>query len=284
MNNPARLPIFILFFVVAGCSTNPVTGREQIFALPAVLSAHADLAFAVSTGAQRFASAQSCAEPCRDEVLLALFSVQVRRLGAELAAAARILSPELFARIDAFQIGVDDDLGMASGSSAGGRIALGAGLARFEPRDNVTAFLIAREMAHVIARHDEEDSGARLFSSGFTALLPGYSLITRLFASTVGSGALMRSWAAAQRREADEIAVALLEVSGRPAAEVAIALANGLRRDMLTRQLRTNALRETEPRMNESWPDTDWAERYFESAERVALLADLPPRYAEYGN
>ena len=65
-------------------------------------------------------------------------------------------------------------------------------------------------MARVIARHDEEDSGARIVFSALTALLP-FTLIARVIASALGSGALMGSWAEQQRREADEIALALLD-------------------------------------------------------------------------
>jgi hypothetical protein len=253
----------LLSSLLAGCSTNPVTGRDQFVAFPA-LQAHADIGYALSTGAKRIALARACDPLCTDEELLASFTSQTKRIGAELEAAAKGLSPELFSRIPSFEIGVDAGLGVATGSSAGGRISLGSGLSRLEPADDVTAFLIAREMAHVIARHDEEDSGARMFSSVITTLVPGFSLVVRLLASTLGSGALMSSWATEQRREADDIAMALLERSGRPAQVVARSLDTGIRKDRL--------------------PEGTWAARYAESAARVALLAELPPRYADFGD
>ena len=252
----------LVALLLAGCSTNPVTGRDQFIALPAV-QAHANIGFALSAGARRMAG-QPCEAGCGDVDLLVQFSGQVQRIGADLAAAARGMSPERIERSDAFRISIDPDLGFATGSAADGRIALGSALARLEPADDVTAFVIAREMAHVIARHDEEDSGVRMFSSALSTFLPGYTLITKFLASTFGSGVLVRSWAGEQRREADEIAVALLDRSGRPASRVAQSLAAGLRTDIL--------------------PEGDWATRYAESAVRVALLAQLPPRYAAFGD
>jgi hypothetical protein len=260
VQNPAR---YFLLALLAGCSTNPVTGREQIVAVPAA-QAHADISFALSNGARRINPAQPCGESCRDEDLLAKFTFQVTRAGNELEIAARGLSPDALSRIESFKVSVDPELGMASGSSASGRIALGSAIAQLEPADDVVAFLIAREMAHVIARHDEEDSGARIFTSALTTLIPGFSLVVKFVASTLGGGALMHTWAADQRREADDIAVALLERTGRPAEAVARSLASGLKQDKL--------------------PDGEWAARYAESVARVALLAELPPRYADFGD
>lgn len=246
MTKPAAAVVLVL---LCGCSTNPITGRNQVVELPAVQE-HADIGFAISTGAQRMAGGDSCDEACRQQDLQ--FDAQVKRLAMQLEAAARAMSPDLFERIGSFQVGVDPELGTSTASSAKGRIALGGGIARLEPSDDVTAFLIAREMAHVIARHDEEDSGARIVFSALTALLP-YTLIARFIASTVGAGALTGSWAEQQRREADDIEVALLVRTGRSVAGVAKSLAGGLKRDRL--------------------PEGDWTIRYNESAERVASAA-----------
>lgn len=246
--------------LLAACSTNPITGRDQFVALPAV-QAHADLSYAVSSKAQRFQAAEACDYACRAQE--AAFHGQVKRLGSQLEEAARNMSPELFARIRSFDITVEPDLGMATGSSAGGRVVLGAGIARLEPADDVTAFLLAREMAHVIARHDEEDSGARIFFSAVTTLLP-VTLIARVLASALGSGALMVTWAEQQRKEADEIALALLVRTGRSIAGVAKSLAGGVRADRL--------------------PETEWGTRYQESAKRVAVVAQSAPQYADFDN
>ena len=245
---------------LGGCSTNPVTGREQIVAVPAV-QAHADIGYTLSSKAQRFSAPGACDYACRQQ--LSAFEAQVKRLGAQLEVAARNMSPELFQRIPSFDIGVDPALGTATGSSAGGRIVLGSGIAQLEPDDDVTAFLLAREMSHVIARHDEEDSGARIVFSALTTLLP-VTLVARFIASALGSNALMQTWAEQQRREADEIALALMVRTGRSVANVAKSLASGLRKERL--------------------PESEWTARYHESANRVALVAQTAPQLADFDN
>ena len=116
-------------------------------------------------------------------------------------------------------------------------------------------------MAHVIARHDEEDSGARIFFSAITAVLP-IAMVARLIASTLGSGAMMGSWAGEQRREADEIALALLVRTGRTVYGVGRSLANGLKTGRM--------------------PQDEWTNRYKESAERVAAAAEAAPKNASF--
>lgn len=256
----ALATLSVLAGTLSGCSINPITGREQIVALPAV-QAHADIGYTLSSKAQRFSAPDACDYACRAQERL--FHAQVTRLGAELEAAARNMSPELFERIRSFDISVDPNLRTTTGSSAGGRIVLGSGIARLEPVDDVTAFLLAREMAHVIARHDEEDSGARMVFSAVTALLP-VTLVARLIASALGSNALMGTWAEQQRREADEIALALLVRTGRSVANVAKSLAEGLKAEGL--------------------PAGDWATRYHESARRVAAFAQTTPQLADFDN
>ena len=247
--------------LLAGCSTNPVTGRDQIVGLPAV-QAHADISHVISSKAQRFSSPDACDYACRTQEKL--FEAQVERLGAQLETAARNMSPDLFERISSgFAIEVDATAGVSTASSAGGRISLGGGIGRLEPADDVTAFLLAREMAHVIARHDEEDSGARILFSAVTALLP-VAMIARLLASAVGANALMSTWAEKQRREADEIALALLVRTGRSVAGVSKSLATGFKKDRLA--------------------DSDWATRLKESAQRVAQVAQSAPQYADFDN
>ena len=96
------------------------------------------------------------------------------------------------------------------------------------------------------------------------ARVPRYSGIPSEVAAAVAwlcapdSGAITGSWAGKQRREADEIALALLGRTGRSATRVAESLAEGLKKVRL--------------------PEGDWAARYVESTERVMLLASLTPR------
>ena len=247
----------LLVLLLSGCAVHPITGRNQIQALPAVQVAYADLGFAWSTEAWRVATPLSCDQDCGDAQRRADLSLRVERLGGELTARAHQLSPELKERIGAFNIEVNDVLGAGTASSAGGRISIGAGLSALEPTDTVLAFLIAREMAHVIARHAEENSGASMLFTVLGFLLPGFHVIARFAATTLGSGVLKSCWAAEQQREGDLIAVALLERAGRTPPEVALALAHGLNRARLA--------------------DDEWGVRYLASAQHVARIAAAQP-------
>ena len=75
--------------------------------------------------------------------------------------------------------------------------------------------------------------------------------------------ALTGSWAAQQQREADEIAIALLDRTGLSVRSVALGLEGGINRARL--------------------PEGEWGARYLESAQRVAAIAASPPRYAVIG-
>ena len=115
--SPALALPLVLAGALAGCSTNPVTGREQIVALPAV-QAHADIARTISSKAQGFTAPGACDHVCRAQE--SEFEAQVMRLGRQLETAARNMSPELFERIARFEIEVDSGMGAGTGSSAGG--------------------------------------------------------------------------------------------------------------------------------------------------------------------
>jgi predicted Zn-dependent protease len=263
-----RTALIVGVALLSGCATHPITGRQQILAAPSVQAAYAEARFAVSAGVQRVASVLPCAQECGDAESVADFSRRVAEIGAKLEAAVRAESPDSLERIGQFQIEVSDGRGMSTTSSAGGRIMLDAGLARLEPTDTVVAFLIAREMGHVIARHAEEDSGASLaFSVLGSLLLPGFNLIIRYAVTTLASSALKGSWAADQSREADEIAVTLLERTGISAPYVALDLESGVKQKLL--------------------PEDDWGERYRESMRRVVEIAvngASPPSYTASGN
>jgi len=250
--------LLLALALLPGCATHPITGRDQILALPAVQAVHAEVGFALSAGARRFVDALPCALACASTVERARFAGRVETIGARLNAEARDLSPELAARIGNFQFEVSDTLGTATGSSASGRIALGSGLVPLAPTDTETSFLLAREMAHVIARHAEEDSGASLLASAVGhLLLPGVHMIVRLVATTVGSLALKGSWAMVQQREADEIAIHLLQRTGTPVFEVALDLQGGAIRRGL--------------------PDDSWGAAFLDSARHVAQIAVTQP-------
>lgn len=251
---------------LAGCAVNPSTGRSQLVPLPGVQIAHADTGYALTSAALGLARTARCgsdggppgqgADPsvCPSAGDAFRFARQVDRVGTELAAEAARLAPELMRRIGAFQIVVDAGIDQGTASSAGGRIAISPDLVRLDPTDDVIAFLVAREMGRIIARHGEEDSGARILFSALTTVIPIGGLMVRFATSMLGSQVLKASWAEAQRREADELALVLLERCARSPGLVALNLRAGLRRDRL--------------------PEDAWGAHFVESIERVSSMAN----------
>lgn len=280
----ALLPILCLV-ILSGCATHPLTGRDQMVGLSSVQVAYADADFALSTGVQRIAVAMRCTEGCSGEDPPDRVAARVEAIGAQLESAARSLAPELFERIERFSIEVDGDPGISTGSSAGGRIVLSSGLAGLrspiaesavagrrtlesglggrDPTDIRIAYLIAREMGHVIARHAEENSGASIAVSALGLLVPGMNVIARFVASRVGASAVKDSWAIEQEREADDIALELLSHTGLSVLTVSLALGSGADQAGI--------------------PDDGWGARYRESMQRVAHIAATPIRYSGLG-
>jgi Zn-dependent protease with chaperone function len=258
-----------LIAVLGGCTTHPITGRDQLLFMPALQAAQADLGFALSAAADGAAPFPPCAPlsteqgpadsrlACPGAEELARFTRQVERIGAELATEARSFAPELFTRVKALDIAVRREAGGGTGSSAGGRVVLAPELAGLDPTDDVVAFLIAREIGHVIARHGEEDAGAQVLASAISSLVPGGSLIVKLAVSMAGSRVLTTSWAEQQRREADGLALALLERTQRSADVIALNLRCGLKREHL--------------------PAGAWRAHLLESTQYVASAATLRP-------
>jgi hypothetical protein len=274
-------PLLLSLALLSGCAIHPLTGRDQIVGLPAVQIAYSDVDFALSNSVQRMVAAVPCEPACTDRQSIERFAASVTRIGAQLSIAASELSPEEFSRIGKFQIEVDPSLGIGTASSAGGRIVLGSalaglnkgrdlpaasgrdtlesGLGGLEPADVVIAFLIAREMAHVMARHAEENSGASIMVSALGLLVPGGNVLARIVVARLGSDALKSSWAAQQQSEAAGIALTLLERTGLSAISVSLALESGVD----TRKV----------------PDNDWGIGYARSARIVDGIAAEPLRY-----
>jgi hypothetical protein len=248
---------------LAGCAVNPSTGRSQLVPLPGVQIVHADTGYAIASAALGLARTARCGQDaapasCPAETDVYRFARQVERVGAELSLEAALLAPDLMLRIGRFQVAVDAGIDQGTASSAGGRVAISPDLARLDPTDDVIAFLVAREMARIIARHGEEDSGARILFSALTTVIPVGGLAARFATSMLGSQVLKASWAEAQRREADELALVLLERSARSPRLVALNLRAGFSRSGL--------------------PDDAWGAHLVESIGRVSVIAEARPR------
>lgn len=216
--------------VIAGCATTPVDSRARIIDVP-LASTHADIAFSMTTGSRQrpvCVGTENCQE-LADSDQVVRFALQVERVAEVLQSGAESLYPDLAARLPGlahgrFDVYVADDNEPGSASSANGRIALNSALGVWRPYDEWLAFVIAREMGHVIARHHEENSAASLATSVImNILIPGSGLLKSAM-SAGGSRIASVSKRSVQAREADAIAFKLLEVSGFRLRDVSLSL------------------------------------------------------------
>ena len=236
----ARIRVFAAgLLVLGGCGTSQISGREQFTELPlGVQATHANLKFSLTTP-QRVELSESAAAvgSSHPEVRLDRFIVQVTRVVKKLQLAAQRVYPRLASgavsattsgATDVFEVFVVNSGVLGSSSSANGKIALNAGLERLDATDEVVAFVAAREMGHVIARHSEESSTNSLATSIIMNLLVPGSGLLKMTSSIIGSQFAADSNRDQKRREADAIALALLAEAGYDSSETARGLASVL--------------------------------------------------------
>jgi len=218
---------------MAGGAAAQPSNPERTAVLPLV-TAHSDITFMLRAGSRQQAI---CADSpvCRNDGDAVASSstpiaAQVRRVTRTLQHGVESLYPDLALRIPGFAdrgfdvyIAAGDEPG--SVSSASGRIALSAAFGVSQPYDDWLAFVIAREMGHVIARHHEENSSVSIATSVImNILIPGSGLL-KSAASTIGSELAVSSKRDRQTREADAIARNLLQAAGYDLHAVALSLA-----------------------------------------------------------
>lgn len=205
---------------LSGCATAPNQERTRMLDMPLALT-HADLSFSMNTGIRQYAVCEGN-NGCRtaaERGAAQRFALQVERVAATLQAGAQRLFPDLAQRAPGLAGGQFDVYVVAgaepgTASSANGRIALTAALGARKPYDDWMAFVIAREMGHVIARHHEENSASGIVTSVLmNILIPGSSLLKSLL-SAGGAEIAARSKQEVQALEADLIALELLQEAG----------------------------------------------------------------------
>lgn len=157
------------------------------------------------------------------------FSRQVERIASVLQEGARQRYPDLAQRVPKlldrrFDVYVVTGDAPGSASSANGRIALNAALGAWQPYDDWLAFVIAREMGHVIARHHEENSSASMITSMIMNVFIPISGFLKSLITAGGSRYAAISKRDVQAQEADAIALELLETAGYRLRDVSLAL------------------------------------------------------------
>jgi hypothetical protein len=170
------------------------------------------------------------------------FDQQVQRLGNRLAEAAFESDPDLSKRINRFEFVVAEKEKPGTASNASGTVVVFRGVQNLGLDDEALAFLIAREMGHVICQHHSEISSAKIIISVLASVLfPAINLLhgaalanvtsattTTTAASTatsfIGSQVVVASIKPTQLNEADSVAVGLLAGLGWEQHEVSDAL------------------------------------------------------------
>lgn len=215
---------------VAGCATTPTDNRARMVNIP-LAAAHANIGFNIVTAARLRVDCGGEAHclPPAELTAAAQFELQVQRIADVLQNGARRLYPDLASDVPGlaesrFEVYVVEDAAPGSASSANGRIALNSSLGAAQPYDDWLAFIIAREMGHVIARHHEENSASSIVTSVImNVLIPGSSLMKS--AITMGGSRLaVLSKRDVQTQEADAIARQLLIAAGFSSQDVALSL------------------------------------------------------------
>jgi hypothetical protein len=220
---------------LSACATAPSGSRVQMVGVP-LAALHSDIGFTVMGNPKH---EPACLAPgscaiAADADEAKRFAMQAERVTDLLQQGARILFPDLAQRVpglpakgfDVYVVAGDEP---GTDSSANGRIALNAHLGTLHPYDDWLAFVIAREMGHVIARHHEENSAASIITTMLlNVIIPGSSLVKSAI-SAGGSGLAAISRRDVQRPEADAIALALLQAAGFRQRDLSLALRIGPR-------------------------------------------------------
>lgn len=258
------------FFV--GCTTSPTSGRAQFNILPGELETTVpDLRFDVKTLLAKggdFCSGEE--NPCPAQEAADKLAQRIAPIAERLGTKAAELSPELVSRVPHVVVFVVPDDSPSVSSSAGGKIAVSAGLARLDLTDTELALALAREFGRLAAAHHRESASAGLAVSlvAGSPLTSAYLATTLLADIVFPMGALARVGIsllasmgteqlveASQQEEADAFATKLLLASDYDPQELA--------------KERPDTPMGTAP--------IGWLSSYFVSRARVAAMAQPDP-------
>lgn len=264
----------LLLLVVTACATSP-EGRTQL-AAPAPLQGLSAVYSEFDMQLQLVSAADLPA--CQEAKCVAdrAFDQRMLALGGRLTFAAFRQYADLYLRIPRFEFIVADKADLGATSSSGGTVVIYRGLQNLNLDDAVLAFVLAREMSHVIAGHHDENVTASilvavaaqilfpalniggLFASGAAsaaASSAASATVATSAASFLGSRALRASYRPQQEREAGAMAMKLLADAGWTGLEV------------------SEKLESIRPSLSE---DTAWTKELRESTLRVASMMQGP--------
>jgi predicted Zn-dependent protease len=115
------------------------------------------------------------------------FELRIARLGELLSAKAFEFYPDLRQRIGQFEFVIAEKAEPGTTSNAGGTVVIFGGTRALELSDPALAFVIAREMGHVIARHHNENSATKIIVGILAQVLLPVTGIVRALAFIPGA-------------------------------------------------------------------------------------------------
>lgn len=246
----SRMLLLVAAALLSACASTTPGGRAQM-AAPEPISALYSSFDLNLTLASLAPVATSCAGvQCQVDKG---FERQVLRLGTRLAETAHATYPELKDRIPQFTFIVAEKIEAGSSSDASGTIVIYRGVRKARIDEETLAYLIAREMGHVIARHHDEKSAATIISSLIAQIVlapanlaRGVAFIASSTAGAFGKDLVSSGTMPEQRKEADIIALGLLARQGWSDTEIVDSLldySNRLGRDSWSREVEQTAMR-----------------------------------------
>lgn len=271
----------IIVLALAGCATPPEV-RKQLQAPPGLQGFSAvyseiDMRLQLVTAAD--------APTCKEAECVAdrAFDQRVLAIGRRLADVAFRQHSELHLRIPRFDFIVADKRDPGTASSSAGTVVIYRGIRTLKLDDGALAFVLAREMSHVIEGHHDENVATSVLVGVIAqilfpvlklpALISGSAATTAAAtsaaattvtttavasaASFAGSRALRASFRPQQVIEAEAIAMDLLATAGWEGREVA------------------DQLQAMPPPLPDA---SSWTEELRESMRRVASLMRGPPQ------
>lgn len=255
-------------FLLAACATSP-EGRTQLLP-PAPFQGFSAVYSEFDMHLQLVTAAD--APSCREAECAAdrAFDQRILVLGRRLADVAFRQYPDLHLRFPRFEFVVADKADPGAASSAGGTVVIYRGVRALHLDDAALAFVLAREMSHVIAgHHDENVTTSVLVALATQILLPVLNLgalfsssaATTAAASTAAGSAVTNTAVASaasfagsrvlrasdrplQVREAEALAMKLLAAAGWDGREVSDQL-EALRPALLEELAWTDELRQS---------------------------------------
>jgi Zn-dependent protease with chaperone function len=220
------LPILFLALLLAGCAGGAAdSGRTQFLMPPQVAEAFSEMELRAMLA---LASDASCSEKVCDAQVE--FRRHIRQLGGQLSASARQIRKELAGPLPNFIFLVPAKREIGTLSNAAGTIVVFDGVRTLQLEDPVLAFLIAREMGHVIRRHHAENAATGLALSAMTTIaIPVASpsaaaSMAGAAASVAGAQVIKSLYRPEQLRAADLTALQIMNQAGWPTAVLAESL------------------------------------------------------------